>query len=346
MTLRAQRRPDSPSSCVRICRAVAKLCLFRHPRCPGPNGAPAPTGPAGGPPPPPPVSDEASCDAELEAAPDELDDDPLEEVPATAVWEAVVEFASAGRVTRARVTRRRDRTTWAAARRGCREAARLGRALPPTTIAGAMAAGLSPAGARAAYGARRPAGPTEPMIDAAARSVAAVAPATASARRLRIGNGGTRIAGIEIRGRRTLDGRSRSRGGLSLGSRTLRAGRATTSGAGASGACIASWMSADCSPQNASAPIGGGVGSAGRDASREALGPNGTSSSGGPNQSLGKWTTFARGSSSSPPASVCGPSLSTVSRPFIGGPQRTRLPSRVVYPSNGTSLSQLDENGS
>jgi hypothetical protein len=95
---------------VRICRVVAKLFVFGHPRCPGPNGAPAPTGPAGGLPPLPPLSDEAA----VEAAPDDLEEDPLEEGAAAGVCEApalAVGLVAADSPPRARVTRGRDRTT-------------------------------------------------------------------------------------------------------------------------------------------------------------------------------------------------------------------------------------------
>jgi hypothetical protein len=132
------------------------------------------------------------------------------------------------------------------------------------------------------------------------------------------------------------------------GARSRTASSGSVAGAGfaapgsaATGACMASWIDADSSPQKSSARTGGGAtisagaaSSASSPAWSSALGPKGTSSSRGPNQSLGKRTTFAVASSSSPPAELYGPSFSTGLQTFFGGSQTERPPSAVVYPLN------------
>lgn len=262
MALRARRRPDSPSSRVRICKLVAELRRFRHPRCPGPNGAPAPTGPAAVPPPPPPVPplppelDEASTGVELEDPPEEPVDDSFEEVTAVADWDAwlvVLEFDAAP-VTRAREACGRGRAPWPLVRCVPRDPLRLEPVEPRRTIPGAVgsiAAGLSPSGVRPAYVDRRPAGPSDPMTDATTRNVASAAPAIARARGRRTPILGTRARGSEIGGTRTrgaLNLRTRgalnlgTRGALSRGSRARGSGRGggEVAASGTSGACIAS----------------------------------------------------------------------------------------------------------
>lgn len=66
MTVKAPRPADAPPWGARICRSVAKLWRLRHPRCPGPNGAPGPSGPA---------------DWRLEFPPPAPDDAPVEDAP-------------------------------------------------------------------------------------------------------------------------------------------------------------------------------------------------------------------------------------------------------------------------
>lgn len=288
-----------------------------HPRCPGPNGAPGPAGPEEWPlEPPPPESEEAFTGVAV-PPPEEVADDEVD-VPLCWGWASPAEDGPASAEPEpAPLARVREGERWTFGRGCALERARCGRRAPAVLACsarsgevGPMTAGLSPTASRAACGVRTLLGQTEPRVAATARQALAATPAMTRGR-------GSLSLGSRGRSNRGLRRRRCGRPGAS-GSAGSAAAAGAATGLGGFGACIASWIDADASLQKSSGRTGGAACISSRSLA-SAAGPNGTSSSRGPNQSRGKWTTFAVGSASSSGRLSC-PSLSTVCRCFCGSP--------------------------